>query len=140
MLPTSFNTAFLNLNDSSSFTTGNVLSVLMLTPTFLSSSLREVLSPWERLLTIIDELHQGKLDFANHTLYHVSRVGLLKPVVAEVFAIRGVNRELLEFIIIETLLPSDTPLHCTKTVAFSGGDTNIRGCHLKWVDYQVAFI
>lgn len=128
-----FNTAFLNLNDSTSFADGNVLNVLTLNPTFLSPSLRDqVLSSWDKFLVIIDDLHQGKLDFANHTLYHVSRVGLLKPVVAEVFAIRRTNRELLEFIVIETLVDSTRHLqqeraHATKVY---------RDCYFKWVNLQ----
>ena len=120
-----FNTAFLNLNDSTSFIDGNVLTVLMLTPTFLSPLLRDqVLSSWDKFLSIIDDLHQGRLDVANHTLYHVSRVGLLKTVVAEVFAIRGINGELLEFITVETLVDHGT---------IPQKRTNFQGCLFKWV-------
>ena len=133
-----FNSAFLDLNDSTSFADGNVFSVLTLNPTFLSTTLREqVLSSWERLLTIIDDLHQGRLDFAtmDTALCHVSRVGLLKTVVAEVVAIRTSDRRLLEFIIIETFLDrSNTPRLPRYGPQYS---TNHR-FHFKWAKTDAA--
>lgn len=126
-----FNSAFLLMNDSTSIADGQVSSVFTLRPVFLCPFLgTRVLSSWERLLKIIDQVHQGKLSEASEVIYHVSRVGRLQQVIAQVFAIRGNDGQLLEFVISET--PQDL-LDQQKLFSITAVSLpEMRNCQFNW--------
>jgi len=99
------NAAFLALCDAGRFKNDDCESVLVLSPMFRNDeTANEVREATERGMLMVDAMHMGGLDWAADNLLHISRVGRKHAVFVELFAIRNAQKELLEYIAIETLM------------------------------------
>lgn len=106
-----FNQTFLDMCDTVSFPDRTPAAVWPQSCTFLyRDTATQARASWDRLVQNVDKIHNGELLRASQVFLHISRAGRKKVMWTEIFAFTA-QSSLVEFLIVETPLPDDFPVH-----------------------------